>query len=103
MKARITPLMLLLLLAPSPATAQHTKRAAKGEDTGPVSVTRSAALRVTISSDAVGIFNYLSDSRKLILVSGPSHHRTTTGRKVPLPVDRHARRVEWRGNGVHQG
>jgi uncharacterized protein YndB with AHSA1/START domain len=67
MKAHVTPLMLLLLLATGPATAQHTKRAAKDEDTGPVSVTRSATLRVTISSDAVGIFNYLSDSRKLIL------------------------------------
>ena len=67
MKARVTPLMLLLLLAPGPATAQHTQRAAKGEDTGPVSVTRSATLRVTISSDAVGIFNYLSDSKKLTL------------------------------------
>jgi uncharacterized protein YndB with AHSA1/START domain len=59
--------MLLLLLATGPATAQHTKRATKGEDTGPVTVTRSATLRVTISSDAVGIFNYLSDSKKLIL------------------------------------
>jgi uncharacterized protein YndB with AHSA1/START domain len=66
MKAR-APLMLLLLFATGPATAQHTKRAAKGEDTGPVSVTRSATLRVTISSDAVGIFNYLSDSKKLTL------------------------------------
>jgi uncharacterized protein YndB with AHSA1/START domain len=67
MKAHVAPLMLLLLLATGPATAQHTKRAAKSEDTGPVSVTRSAALRVTISSDAVGIFNYLSDPRKLEL------------------------------------
>jgi uncharacterized protein YndB with AHSA1/START domain len=67
MKARLAALMLLLLLATGPATAQHAKRAAKGEDTGPVSVTRSAALRVTISSDAVGIFDYLSDSRKLTL------------------------------------
>ena len=67
MKARVTALMLLLLLATDPATAQHTKRAARGEDTGPVSVTRSAALRVTISSDAVGIFDYLSDSKKLTL------------------------------------
>jgi uncharacterized protein YndB with AHSA1/START domain len=67
MKAYVTPLMLLLLLATGPATAQHTKRAAKGEDAGPVSVTRSATLRVTISSDAVGIFNYLSDPRKLVL------------------------------------
>jgi uncharacterized protein YndB with AHSA1/START domain len=67
MKARVTALMLLFLLATGPATAQHTKRAAKVEDTGPVSVTRSAALRVMISSDAVGIFDYLSDSRKLVL------------------------------------
>ena len=67
MKAHVTALLLLLLLATGPATAQHTKRAAKGEDTGPVSVTRSAALRVTISSDAVGIFDYLSDSKKLTL------------------------------------
>ena len=67
MKAHVTALMLLLLLATGSATAQHTKRAAKGEDTGPVTVTRSATLRLTISSDAVGIFNYLSDSKKLIL------------------------------------
>jgi uncharacterized protein YndB with AHSA1/START domain len=59
--------MLPLLLATGPAMAQHTKRAVKAEDTGPVSVTRSATLRVTISSDAVGIFNYLSDAKKLIL------------------------------------
>jgi uncharacterized protein YndB with AHSA1/START domain len=65
MKARVAALMLLLLLATGPASAQHTKRAPKGEDMGPVSVTRSAALRVTISSDAVEIFNYLSDPRKL--------------------------------------
>jgi len=67
MKARVTALMLLLLLAIGPAAAQHTKRAAKGEDTGPVSVTRSATLRVTISSDAVSIFGYLSNPRKLEL------------------------------------
>jgi uncharacterized protein YndB with AHSA1/START domain len=59
--------MLLLLLATGPATGQHTKRAAKGEDTGPVNVTRSATLRVTISSDAVGIFDYLSNAKKLEL------------------------------------
>ena len=67
MKAHVTALMLLLLLAIGPAMAQHTKRPAKAEETGPVSVTRSATLRVTISSDAVGIFNYLSDSKKLSL------------------------------------
>jgi len=67
MKARVTALMLFLWLASGPATAQHAKRAAKAEDTGPVTVTRSATLRVTITSDAVGIFNYWSDPRKLEL------------------------------------
>ena len=67
MKTRLTLLMLLLLLATGPATAQHTRRATKSEDTGPVSVARSATLRVAISSDAVGIFDYLSDPKKLTL------------------------------------
>ncbi len=67
MKAHATPLILLLLLATGPATAQHSKRAAKREEPGPVTVTRSATLRVTISSDAVTIFDYLSDSKKLTL------------------------------------
>ena len=67
MKACITALMLLWLLAIDPATAQHTKSAAKTEDTGPVSVTRSATLRVTVSSDAVSVFGYLSNPRKLEL------------------------------------
>ena len=65
MNAYATPLMLLSLLITGPAAAQHPKRAGQAEDTGPVTVTRSATLRVTISSDAVGIFNYLSDPRKL--------------------------------------
>jgi uncharacterized protein YndB with AHSA1/START domain len=59
--------MLLLLLATGSATAQRTKRPAKSEETSPVTVTRSATLRVTIASDAVGTFNYLSDPKKLIL------------------------------------
>jgi uncharacterized protein YndB with AHSA1/START domain len=67
MSAHVVSLMLLLLLSSGPATAQHTKRVPKAEDTGPVTVTRSATLRVAISSDAVGIFNYLSDSKKLAL------------------------------------
>lgn len=45
--------------------AQRARRAARAEDTGPVEVTRSATLRVSIASDAVGIFSYLSDSAKL--------------------------------------
>jgi uncharacterized protein YndB with AHSA1/START domain len=67
MKAYVTPLTFLLLLSTCPATAQRARRAAKSEETGPVSVTLSSTLRVTISSDAVDIFNYLSDSKKLIL------------------------------------
>jgi uncharacterized protein YndB with AHSA1/START domain len=66
-KTHVIPWMLLLLLATGPAAAQHTKRPANVEDTGPVTVTRSATLRVKISSDAVGIFDYLSDSKKLTL------------------------------------
>jgi len=65
MRIRLITLMLLWLLATGFATAQHTKRAAKSEEPSPVSVMRSATLRVTISSDAVSIFNYLSDPRKL--------------------------------------
>ena len=67
MKDRIAAVMFVLLLAHGSAAAQHTKHAAKAEDTGSVTVTRSATLTVTIASDAVGIFDYLSDSRKLVL------------------------------------
>lgn len=67
MKSRLTPLMLLFLFATGPATAQHSRREAKSEDTGPVSVARSATLRVAIASDAVGVFDYLSDPKKLTL------------------------------------
>jgi uncharacterized protein YndB with AHSA1/START domain len=66
MKARLTTLFIFILLAGIPAGAQRAKRPAKAEDTGSVSVTRSAALRVTIASDATGIFDYLSDAKKLI-------------------------------------
>ena len=67
LKTHVILWTLLLLLVTCLPTAQHTKRPAKVEDTGPVTVTRSATLRVTISSDAEGIFDYLSDSKKLIL------------------------------------
>jgi len=67
MKARLTILLALVLLGSVPALAQRARRAAKAEDTGPVSVTRSATLRVTIASDTIGIFDYLSDARKLAM------------------------------------
>jgi uncharacterized protein YndB with AHSA1/START domain len=51
----------------STAAAQRTKRPAKTEDTGPVTVRRSATLQIPIASDAVSIFGYLSDQQKLIL------------------------------------
>jgi len=67
MSAHGTPLMLLVLLAGSPAAPQHAKRAPQSEETSPVTVMRSATMQVTIARDAVEIFNYLSDSRKLEL------------------------------------
>ena len=69
-------LMVILLLSTlsSTAAAQHAttsaqraKRPAKPEDTGPVTVMRSAHLQIPIASDAVSIFGYLSDQQKLIL------------------------------------
>jgi len=67
MKTHVIRLIILSLLVTSMGTAQHTTHPAKVEETGPVTVTRAATLRVTISSDAVGIFDYLSDSKKLAL------------------------------------
>jgi len=67
MKTHVIRLIIVLLLVTGMGKAQHTKRPAKVEETSPVAVTRAATLRVTISSDAVGIFDYLSDSKKLAL------------------------------------
>jgi uncharacterized protein YndB with AHSA1/START domain len=66
MKPRLTMILLAFLLASAPAVAQRARRPAKEADAGPVTVTRSAALRITIASDTVGIFEYLSNSAKLI-------------------------------------
>jgi uncharacterized protein YndB with AHSA1/START domain len=66
---RRTLLFILLLAAfGSAAAQQHAKKPAalKPEDTGPVSVTRSATLQVPIASDAVTVFSYLSDQQKLM-------------------------------------
>jgi len=70
MKKRLTMmcvLVALVSLGARAAPAQRARRPAKAEDTGPVTVTRSATLRVPISSDAVGIFSYLSEAQKLTL------------------------------------
>jgi len=67
MKTHLIRLILLLLLVAGTGTAQRTKRPAKVEEPSPVTVTRAATMRVTISSDAVGIFDYLSDPKKLTL------------------------------------
>ena len=59
-----------LLLTSLPLDAQRTRRAparVQTEDAGPVSVTRSATMRITIASDTIGIFEYLVDPMKVVL------------------------------------
>jgi uncharacterized protein YndB with AHSA1/START domain len=66
MKPRLLGLIVLAALSAVPALAQRSRRSAsKAEDTGPVSVMRSAAMRISIASDTVGIFEYLSTKPKL--------------------------------------
>jgi len=64
---RIPMVIFLLGALGSTAVAQHAKRPTKTEDTGPVTVIRSATLQIPIDSDAVSIFGYLSDQQKLAL------------------------------------
>ena len=62
--------LLLLLLGSLPLVAQRSRRPPAGagvDDTGPVSVTRSATMRITIASDTIGIFEYLADPKKVVL------------------------------------
>lgn len=67
MRVQLTPVLILLLLTSVAAQAQRAgRRPAREEETGPVHVVRSATLRITIASDAVGTFEYLSDPKKLI-------------------------------------
>ena len=66
MKRHPTLILVAFLFASVPAVAQRARRPAPEADIGPVTVMRSAALRIIIASDAVGIFEYLSDSAKLI-------------------------------------
>ena len=58
--------VIFLLGALSNGTAQqHARQPVKPPNTGPVSVTRSATLQIFVASDAVSVFNYLSDQGKL--------------------------------------
>ncbi len=65
MKTCVTTVMILVLLGGVSAAAQRARRPAQPEDTGPVTVMRSTTLRVTIASDTVGVFEYLSIPAKL--------------------------------------
>jgi uncharacterized protein YndB with AHSA1/START domain len=66
LKALLGALVICLLLAGLPASAQRPRRRSKAvEKPSPVQVTRSVTLRVVIASDTVGIFEYLSDPAKL--------------------------------------
>ena len=68
MKPKLHILILLIFLwgtGSAAAAQQHARRPVKPADTGPVSVMRSATLRVFVESDAVSVFSYLSDQGKL--------------------------------------
>lgn len=66
MKALCSVLLSLAILAGSAALAQRSRRPVKREEPpSPVRVTRAATLRVSISTDSVTIFDYLSDAKKL--------------------------------------
>lgn len=61
----ITTVLLLGLPGHGPILAQRPRRPAKAENPGPVSVTRSATMRITIASNPIGLFDYLSNPAKL--------------------------------------
>ena len=68
MKSKLLALIFLTFwwgAASNAAAQQHARRPTKPADTGPVSVMRSATLRVFVGSDAVSVFSYLSDQGKL--------------------------------------
>ena len=64
----ITKLLTLIFLLgawSNGAAQQHARRPVKPSDTGPVTVMRSATLQIFVASDAVSVFSYLCDERKL--------------------------------------
>lgn len=67
MRSLVHRAILLGLLLSVPAFGQRAKRPApRPENTGPVTVTRAATLRIMVARDAIGIFDYFSDAAKLI-------------------------------------
>lgn len=65
MSSRFSTVAVLVLLASLAAWAQRSLKSARPESA--VQVTRSATLRVTISSDTMGVFDFLSGAEKLTL------------------------------------
>ena len=65
MKPKLLTLIFLLSAWSNGAGQQRATRPAKPPDTGPVAVARSSTLQVLVASDAVSVFSYLSDQRKL--------------------------------------
>lgn len=64
---KIVIIILLLGALGGRAAAQQSRRPVKPEDTGPITVLRSATLQIPIDNDAVSVFAYLSDQQKLVL------------------------------------
>ncbi len=67
MKTTFAAVVVLLLLGGVLSAAQRTRRPAPRVEESPVSVSRSATFHITIASDTVGIFAYLSEADKLAL------------------------------------
>jgi uncharacterized protein YndB with AHSA1/START domain len=65
MMPKLLTLIFLLGAWSNGVAQQHARRPVKPPDTGPVSVMRSATLQIFVASDAVSVFNYLSDQGKL--------------------------------------
>jgi len=60
----------LFFVGSLPVVAGQSRRPAaraQVEDTGPVSVMRSTTMRITITSDTIGIFEHLADPKKVVL------------------------------------
>ncbi len=67
MKTPVAAAVAMLMLGGLLTAAQRTRRSAPAGKEGPVSVSRSATLRITVASDTVGIFAYLSEAEKLAM------------------------------------
>jgi len=65
MMSKLLALILLLGAGSNVAAQQPTRRPLKPPDTGPITVMRSATLQMSVASDAVSVFSYLSDQGKL--------------------------------------